>query len=48
MIILEELRQMSIGVLEIRLTEIDGKPRKILGFIPSDKRFKEEIDKIVA
>ena len=26
----------------------NGKPRKILGFISADKRFKEEIEKIVA
>ena len=30
------------------LNKINGKPREILGFISADKRFKEEIEKIVA
>ena len=34
--------------LEKIINKINGKPRKILGFISSDKRFKEEIEKIVA
>lgn len=43
-----DLNKISSEKLEKILNKINGKPRKILGFIPSDKRFKEEIDKIVA
>ena len=43
-----DLNKISIEKLEKILNKINGKPRKILGFISSDKRFKEEIEKIVA
>lgn len=43
-----DLNKISKEKLEKILNKINGKPRKILGFIPSDKRFKEEIEKIVA
>ena len=39
---------MESEKLEKILNKINGKPRKILGFILADKRFKEEIEKIVA
>lgn len=43
-----DLSKISREKLEKILNKINGKPRKILGFISSDKRFKEEIEKIVA
>lgn len=43
-----DLNKISIEKLESILKKINGKPRKILGFIPADKRFKEELEKIVA
>ena len=43
-----DLNKVSSDKLEKILNKINGKPRKILGFISADKRFKEEIEKIVA
>ena len=43
-----DLNKISKEKLEKILNKINGKPRKILGFICADKRFKEEIEKIVA
>ena len=43
-----DLSKISREKLEKILNKINGKPRKILGFISSYKRFKEEIEKIVA
>ena len=43
-----DLNKISKEKLEKILNKINGKPRKILGFISADRRFKEEIDKIVA
>lgn len=43
-----DLNKISSEKLEKILNKINGKPRKVLGFIPADKRFKEEIEKIVA
>lgn len=43
-----DLNKISSEKLENILNKINGKPRKTLGFISSDKRFKEEIAKIVA
>ena len=43
-----DLNKVSSDKLEKILNKINGKPREILGFISADKRFKEEIEKIVA
>ena len=43
-----DLNKVSREKLENILNKINGKPRKILGFISADKRFDEEIKKIVA
>lgn len=43
-----DLNRISSEKLEKILKKINGKPRKILGFISADKRFNEEIEKIVA
>lgn len=43
-----DLNSISKEKLEEILSKINGKPRKILGFISADKRFKEELNKIVA
>lgn len=43
-----DLNKISSEKLEKILNKINGKPRKILGFISADKRFDEEIKKIVA
>lgn len=43
-----DLNRIKKEELEKILQKINGKPRKILGFISADKRFKEEINKIVA
>lgn len=43
-----DLNKVSSEKLERILNKINGKPRKILGFISADKRFNEEIRKIVA
>lgn len=43
-----DLNKISEEKLEEILKKINGKPRKILGFIPADKRFQEEISKICA
>ena len=43
-----DLNKVSSEKLEKILNKINGKPRKVLGFISADKRFKEEIEKIVA
>ena len=43
-----DLNKISSEKLEKILSKINGKPRKILGFISADKRFNEEINKIVA
>lgn len=43
-----DLNKISSEKLEKILNKINGKPRKILGFISADKRFNEEIEKIVA
>lgn len=43
-----DLNKISSEKLEKILDKINGKPRKILGFISADRRFKEEIEKIVA
>lgn len=43
-----DLNRITKEELEKILIKINGKPRKILGFISADKRFEEEISKIVA
>ena len=43
-----DLNKISSEKLEKILSKINGKPRKILGFISADKRFNEEINKLVA
>lgn len=43
-----DLNKISSEKLEKILEKINGKPRKILGFISAEKRFEEEIIKIVA
>lgn len=43
-----DLNKISKEKLEKILSKINGKPRKILGFISAEKRFNEEIEKIVA
>lgn len=43
-----DLNKISKEMLENILNKINGKPRKILGFISADKRFNEEMKKIVA
>ena len=43
-----DLNNVSKEKLEKVLKKINGKPRKILGFISAEKRFEEEIRKIVA
>ncbi len=43
-----DLNKISKEKLEEVLKKINGKPRKILGFIAAEKRFEEEIRKIVA
>lgn len=43
-----DLNKVSKNRLENILEKINGKPRKILGFVSAEERFKEEINKIVA
>ncbi|MFR1971978.1 MAG: IS30 family transposase [Clostridia bacterium] len=43
-----DLNKVTSEKLEKILNKINGKPRKILGFISAEKRFNEEIEKIVA
>ena len=43
-----DLNKISKEKLAEILKKINGKPRKILGFIPAEKRYEEEIRKIVA
>lgn len=43
-----DLNKVSKERLENALNKINGKPRKILGFVSAEERFKEEIEKIVA
>ena len=43
-----DLNKISKERLEEVIKIINGKPRKILGFISAEKRFKEEIEKIFA
>lgn len=43
-----DLNKITKEKLENILSKINGKPRKILGFISADKRFEEELEKIVA
>ena len=43
-----DLNNVSKEKLEKVLQKINGKPRKILGFISAEKRFEEEIRKIVS
>lgn len=43
-----DLSKISKEKLEKILSKINGKPRKILGFISADKRFEKELEKIVA
>lgn len=43
-----DLSKISKEKLERILSKINGKPRKVLGFISADKRFEEELKKIVA
>ncbi len=43
-----DLNKVSSEKLQKILNKINGKPRKILGFISADKRFNEEIEKIIA
>ena len=43
-----DLNKVTSEKLEKILNKINGKPRKILGFISAEKRFNEEIKKIVA
>lgn len=43
-----DLNKITTEKLEEILKKINGKPRKILGFVSAEKRFEEEIKKIVA
>lgn len=43
-----DLNKITKEKLEKILNKINGKPRKILGFVPADKRFEEELRNIVA
>ncbi|MEF2932186.1 MAG: IS30 family transposase, partial [Clostridia bacterium] len=43
-----DLNKVTSEKLEKILNKINGKQRKILGFISAEKRFNEEIEKIVA
>lgn len=43
-----DLKEKSEGKLEEIVKKINGKPRKILGFVPAEVRFNEEILKIIA
>lgn len=43
-----ELNKVSKEKLEEVLKKINGKPRKILGFVTAEESFEEEIRKIVA
>lgn len=43
-----DLNRISKEKLERILNKINGKPRKILGFISADKRFEEELNRIIA
>lgn len=43
-----DLNKVSKERLEKVVKKINGKPRKILGFISAEQRFKEELEKIVA
>ena len=43
-----DLDNISQEQLEKIVNKINRKPRKILGFIPAEKRFEEELRKIVA
>ena len=43
-----DLNKISTEKLEKILNKINGKPRKILGFVTADELFEEEIKKIVA
>ena len=43
-----DLNKITKEKLEEVLKKINGKPRKILGFMSAEQRFKEEISKIVA
>ena len=43
-----DLNKIAKEKLEDVLKKINGKPRKILGFVSAEKRFEEEIRKIVA
>ena len=43
-----DLNKITKEKLEKILSKINGKPRKVLGFISADKRFEEELKKIVA
>lgn len=43
-----DLNKVSKERLEKILEKINGKPRKILGFVSAEERFKEELNKIVA
>lgn len=42
------LEKVSSKKLEEILKKINGKPRKILGFVSANRKFEEEIRKIVA
>ena len=44
----KNLNKITKKKLEEILKKINGKPRKILGFVSAEERFKEEIRKIVA
>lgn len=43
-----DLNKITKEKLEDILNKINGKPRKILGFISAEERFQEEMSKIVA
>ena len=43
-----DLNKITKDKLDKILSKINGKPRKVLGFISADKRFEEELKKIVA
>ncbi len=43
-----DLEEISKEKLEEAVRKINGKPRKILGFVTAEKRFEEEIRKIIA
>ena len=43
-----DLNKITTEKLEKIVNKINEKPRKILGFVSANKRFEEELNKIVA